>query len=225
MYHKPNEKTCSSLSFIPTDGEDSFIQILFQKTQLYPLNEEDDKKKGSKEEKVNGNGEKGKEENKGKESKRSSEDYKDEKKSNVDKKNGDDKKSRDKDHKVEKKSSEEGKDKEKPHKVKTRKTEDDSWRKYRKSREAKTQCPEKSLSEEMESALRSAAEQEKKRKAEEKKQRSIEKTQYPEKSLMEEMNAALASELAASVVNSKPLDDGELKLDHTAHTDVSDKRK
>ncbi|PIO71132.1 hypothetical protein TELCIR_06978, partial [Teladorsagia circumcincta] len=59
--------------------------------------------------------------------------------------------------------------KEKPHKPKTRKTDDDSWKKYRKSREAKTQCPERSLSDEMESALRSAADMERRKKAAEEK--------------------------------------------------------
>ncbi|XGW18110.1 hypothetical protein V3C99_002596 [Haemonchus contortus] len=101
----------------------------------------------------------------------------------------------------EKKSTEPSKEKSKEDQVKSKikKTDADSRgsRRLRLSREAKTQCPEKSLSEELASALRSEADAERKRKAEERKIRNLEaKTQYPEKSLIDELNAVLASESA-----------------------------
>ncbi|KAK6744144.1 hypothetical protein RB195_011075 [Necator americanus] len=127
-------------------------------------------------------------------------------------------------------------------KEKTKKSEEESQPRWRRSREAKTQCPEKSLTEELNSALRSEAEHEKekelKKKAEKKSTETIGRAPNPEKSLMEEMEAALASEPSLPTGKGKrekqnliPADVSlkvytpPLPLDPTFHSEESDDRE
>lgn len=111
-------------------------------------------------------------------------------------------------------------------KTRTRTKTDESWKWKRKSREAKTQCPEKSMSEEMDSAIRSTIEQERRMKRE--KRLKVERTQNPEKSLMEEMNAALASDAVGAGTPGKGAAKKELQLDATERSgddDLNDAKK
>ncbi|KJH48801.1 hypothetical protein DICVIV_05054 [Dictyocaulus viviparus] len=96
--------------------------------------------------------------------------------------------------------------------TRTRRTKSEEESMMRKGlKEAKTQCPEKSNSEELNSALRSQL-------AQERQKRDL---HYPERSCMEEMNATLASECSTNIKENvqfkkiaKAVDavaDGELK--------------